>query len=61
MASCALAFLGLWERFAVAYNQMQSQRDASLSVLLRPAVYLYHTDYNKWVAEGVECENIVQW
>lgn len=47
MASCALAILGMWERYAFAYNQVQELIDTSRCVLLRPAVYLYHSDYAK--------------
>jgi hypothetical protein len=51
MASCALDILGMWERYAFAYNQVQELIDETRCVLLRPAVYLYHTDYDKW-SEG---------
>ncbi len=48
LASCALAILGLWERYAFAYIQLQQLVGEARMVLLRPVVYLYHTDLAKW-------------
>ncbi len=61
MASCALAILGLWERYAFAYNQIQEAIDASRCVLLRPAIYLYHTDYDKWCNGTLEINKTQRW
>ena len=61
MASCALAILGMWERYAFAYNQIQEHIDASRCVLLRPAVYLYHTDYDKWSNGTLQIKNTLRW
>jgi len=49
-ASFALAWLSLWERYAYEENLFRTYVLRSpLSVLLRPAAYLYHTDYDKWI------------
>ena len=61
MASCALAILGMWERYAFAYNQIQEHIDVSQCVLLRPAVYLYHTDYAKWSNGTLKINNTQRW
>ena len=61
MASCALALLGLWERYAFAHNQLQELIDPSHSVLLRPVVYLFHTDYAKWKAGTLKAVKVQRW
>ena len=60
-ASCALALLGMWERYAYAYNQVQELADATRCVLLRPSVYLYHTDYAKWNEGTLHINNTQRW
>ena len=61
MASCALAILGMWERYAFAHNQVQELIDPSHCVLLRPAVYLYHTDHDKWTKGTLKSNKIQRW
>jgi hypothetical protein len=61
MASCALAFLGMWERYAFAHNQLQELIDPAYSVLPRPAVYLYHTDYAKWTEGTLKANKALRW
>jgi len=61
MASCALAILGMWERYAFAHNQVQELIDPSQCVLLRPAVYLYHSDYAKWINGTLKVNKVLRW
>ncbi len=49
MASCALAILCMWEKHATNYNSLNVNK-----VLLRPVVYLYHTDYKKWKNDEIK-------
>ncbi len=61
IASCALAISGMWERYAFAHNQLQELADDSRCVLLRPAVYLYHTDHAKWTNGTVKVNKAMRW
>ena len=62
-AAFALSWLGVWSRYSWAWYMFQrlaGPPDGPL-VLPRPAVYLYHTDYQKW-RDGTLCyENIARW
>ena len=51
----------MWERYAFVYNQHQNLIDNTRCVLLRPAVYLYHTDYDKWRDGTLNINNTLRW
>jgi hypothetical protein len=60
-ASFALAWRSLWERFAFEENIfLESVARHDKRILLRPAAYLYHTDYDDWLNGTVKVNLITR-
>ena len=60
-ASFALAWLSLWERFAFEENIfLEVVEQHYKRILLRPAAYLYHLDYEDWLNGTVKVNLITR-
>lgn len=60
-ASFELAWLGFWERYAFDENFFRKYVfEDQCPVLLRPAVFLFHTDYDKWKEGTLQVTKIIR-